>query len=245
MRYVRKGPDGGYHLSQAHCTPPVTPGQAKSRWRSFGHKADVLDRLLWEQYRLCCYAEVRADEEGLGYHIEHVENKSQNPGRTFDYTNLSASAVDRDVGLPALASVGESAFGGHATGKQAGVDINRFVSCHQADCARFFAYLSDGRVVPATDLGPVDWDRADYTIDLLHLNAPFLVVRRKQWWDELDKAFWEHYHGGREIEHLIAVDLLPRQWGNKRYLQRFFSLTRQYYKGAADAVILASDPTLL
>lgn len=50
--------------------------------------------LLNEQYHLCCYSEVRADLRGLGYHIEHVENKSQHPERTFDYLNLAASALD-------------------------------------------------------------------------------------------------------------------------------------------------------
>ncbi|EJT4385593.1 TIGR02646 family protein, partial [Salmonella enterica] len=50
--------------------------------------------LLNEQYHLCCYSEIRADLRGLGYHIEHVENKSQQPGRTFDYQNLAASALD-------------------------------------------------------------------------------------------------------------------------------------------------------
>jgi len=56
----------------------------------------VLQALLDEQYQLCCYSELRADQEGLGYHIEHLENKSQAPARTFDYSNLAASALRGD-----------------------------------------------------------------------------------------------------------------------------------------------------
>ena len=86
MRAITKQGTGGHHLSQSHANPPVTHAQATSRWGSFAHKAHVQQCLLDEQYQLCCYSELRADEEGLGYHIEHVENKSQNPARTFDYT---------------------------------------------------------------------------------------------------------------------------------------------------------------
>ena len=87
MRSIAKQGTGGYHLNQSHSNPPQTPGQATSRWGSFGHKQDVMERLLQEQYHLCCYSEFRPDEEGLGYHIEHIENKSQNPARTFEDRN--------------------------------------------------------------------------------------------------------------------------------------------------------------
>ena len=61
-----------------------------------GHKAKVQDNLLDEQYGLCCYSELRADLEGLGYHIEHLRPKSHYPALTFDYTNLAASALSND-----------------------------------------------------------------------------------------------------------------------------------------------------
>lgn len=70
--------------------------------------------LLNEQYHLCCYSEIRADLRGLGYHIEHVENKSQQPGRTFDYQNLATSALDSENDLHLF---GINAFGGHSRGR--------------------------------------------------------------------------------------------------------------------------------
>jgi uncharacterized protein (TIGR02646 family) len=106
MRCITKQGSGGYHLNLAHGNPPLTDAQATSRWRSFRrHRQQVLQSLLDEQYHLCCYSELRADQESLGYHIEHVENKSQNPPRTFDYGNLAACALDSDNDLSAFAAV--------------------------------------------------------------------------------------------------------------------------------------------
>jgi uncharacterized protein (TIGR02646 family) len=240
MRNVRKQGNGGFHLAQAHAKPPMTPEQATSRWHRFAHKQEITDALLNEQYRLCCYSELRADEEGLDYHIEHVENKSQKPMRTFDYTNLAASAL-QSYDLHTFKLRGEDAFGGHAVGKQQGVDMTRFVSCHQPDCRTFFAFLSDGRIVPAANQGKINNDRAQYTIDLLNLNCPFLQVRRKKWWDELTELFEEHIGKGWEILDLVAIDLIPTN--NK--LSRFFSLTRQFFGPKAELVLQQDAPHLL
>ena len=239
MRTIQKQVDGGYALNLAHATPPTDQGQAQSRWRRFRrHKSALLTLLLDEQYWLCCYSELRADEEGLGYHIEHVVNKSQAPARTFDYTNLAASALD-SASLGGL-NAGES-FAGHAPGKQSGCDPARFVSCHQPDCSRFFAYLSDGRVVPAMDLERTDVDRARYTIELLNLNSPYLMNRRRHWWDELDELWLEHVAKGWNLDDLASIDLIPVQGK----LSRFFSLTRQFFGNVAERVLRQQASGLL
>lgn len=246
MRAIRKQGSGGYHLSQAHGHPPQTPVQATSRWGSFGHKADVMANLLKEQYHLCCYSEFRADQEGLGYHIEHVENKSQNPARTFDYSNLAASALDSHTGLKQVKQQDktkpEEVFGGHASGKRAEVDLSLFISCHQPDCARFFAYLpSSGEVVPREELEDADKAKARYTIQLLNLNSPFLVTRRRQWGKELQSLLDEHIQKGWSLAHLVQTDLLPINGK----LSRFFSLTRQFYGPLAQQVLTQHAPDLV
>ncbi|GAB3394356.1 HNH endonuclease family protein [Azotobacter armeniacus] len=238
MRHIRKLGSGGYHLNQSHASPPQTDQAATSRWSSFGYKQEVLGYLLTEQYQLCCYSELRADQQGLGYHIEHVENKSQHPQRTFDYTNLAASALrSADLGLVQPQAV----FGGHAAGKQQAVDMRRFVSPHQADCARFFAYLSDGRIVPADGLDNTDADCAQYTIDLLNLNSPYLLTQRRNWWDELDRLFTEHLADDMDLRCLAGVDLLPRH----QSLSPFFTLTRQFFGSIAEEVLHQDAPELL
>lgn len=238
MRAISKQGMGGHGLAKAHAKPPTTSAQATSRWNSFGHKATVMNALLAEQYQLCCYSEIRADEDGFGYHIEHVENKSQNPPRTFDYTNLAASAL-RSEDLPNL-NDGE-AFGGHASAKQGVCDFVRFISCHQPNCARFFAYLSDGRVVPKAGLNAIDRDRTQYTIDTLNLDSPYLQTRRRQWWAELEKLYAEHEEKGWSLPHLAAVDLVPAGGS----LSRFFSLTRQFFGKVAEQTLQQYAPQLV
>lgn len=246
MRHIRKQGDGGYHLNCAQQQPPQTAEQATSRWSSFSYKQQVLGLLLEEQYQLCCYSELRADEHGLGYHIEHVENKSQVPQRTFDYANLAASALN-DKQFKAFKeqmaekSLPDDLFGGHAQGKQRLVDMQRFVSPHQPDCARFFVYLSDGRVVPAGGLNPQDQARASYTIDLLNLNSPFLQVERRKWWDELDDLLDEHLSKEMDLHHLVAIDLLPTAYR----LSPFFTMTRQFFGRIAEDVLHQSAHHLI
>lgn len=244
MRSIQKQGTGGFHLNKAHQTPPQTPQEATSRWSSFrSHKEDLLRALLDEQYHLCCYSELRADQEGLAHHIEHVENKRQNPGRTFDYANLAASALDSANDLSVFAASNYQTFGGHAAGKngsQGPVNMVRFVSPHQPDCRRFFAYLSDGRIVAAADLDGHEKNQAEYTIETLNLNSPFLVTRRRQWWSELDKLYQQHQDDGWSLEHLAAVDLVP----TSGKLNRFFSLTRQFFSDIAEQTIQTQAPSL-
>ena len=238
MRAIYKQGTGGYGLRQAQANPPQTPQRATSRWSSFNYKPEVMSALLDEQHQLCCYSEIRADQDGLGYHCEHVENKSQNPLRTFDYTNLAASALHSDD-LPKL-NAGE-AFAGHAAGKQQACDMTRFVSCHQPDCARFFAYLSDGRIVASQMLNTLEVTRAQYTIDVLNLNSPYLVTRRRQWWDELDEWFVKHVDNNWSLPDLASVDLVPTSGG----LSRFFSLTRQFFGEFAEQTLQQKAPEIV
>jgi uncharacterized protein (TIGR02646 family) len=247
MKPISKGNRIGNHaLITAHATPPITAVSATSRWRGLINKSDLCDHyLLPEQYHLCCYSELDADREGLGFHIEHIENKSQNPARTFDYANLSASAFSSEEGVPLAKAQGWEVFGGHTAGKQGKpvpVDTSRFVSPLQPDCARFFAYLSSGEVEPHIDLEErtPDWDRADYTIRLLNLNSPYLVSLRRQWWDELDALFREHLARGWSSSHLAQVDLVP----TGQRLNRFFSLTRTFYGPLAARVLQQHAPHL-
>ncbi len=243
MRAIQKQGNGSFHLNQSHSNPPLTPVQATRRWGGFGHKDEVLQSLLAEQYHLCCYSELRADEEGLGYHIEHVENKGQNPQRTFDYANLTASALhSNDLG--AFNARNKEIFGGHAAGKTGAhgpVDMFLFISPHRPDCRRFFAYLSDGRIVPSAGLNAQERHQAQYTIDNLNLNSPFLVTRRQQWWAELERLYDEHTIKHWNVADLAAVDLIP----TNGKLSRFFSMTRQFFGAIAEQTLLQQAPALL
>lgn len=221
-------------LDNAHQQPPTDSDEAIRRWGRLKEKDALQQQLLDEQYQLCCYSEVRADLEDIGYHIEHVKPKNKYPEQTFGYYNLAASAIHSDQ-LSQLSDV----FGGHA--KLSEYDEVRFVSCLQADCAHYFRYLSDGRVVPSSTLNDHDKSKALYTINLLKLNCPFLINRRRAWWNELDDLVQEHLDNDMDLYHLASVDLVPS--GSK--LSPFFSLTRQYFAKIAEDVLRENAPELL
>jgi|AntDeeMinimDraft_4_1070355.scaffolds.fasta_scaffold06195_2 uncharacterized protein (TIGR02646 family) len=246
MRHITKQGNGGFQLDRANQSPPQISEEATSRWSSFNHKSAVLQSLLDEQYQLCCYSELNAAAYGFGFHIEHIKNKNQQPERAFDYANLAASALEAQ-GIHALrnqqqaADVPTDLFGGHAPGKQQSVDMQRFISPHQPDCSRFFSYLSDGRIVPSEILSASDKERAQYTIDLLNLNSPFLQVERRKWWDELSELLDEHLDKEMDLHSLANVDLVPVS----STLKPFFSLTRQFFGRIAEDVLQQNAPELL
>ena len=245
MKHIAKQVTGPQNLQQAHANPPQTAEQARSRWHSYGHKQALLtEHLLPEQFGLCGYSEVDAEVLGLGFHIEHVENKSQNHARTFDHYNLIASAFSSQEGLPLAKAQNWELFGGHASGKQGHptpVDMTRLVSPLLPDCARFFVYLSNGTVEPQLNLSIQDSARARYTIEILNLNSRFLVSLRQEWWDELDALYEDHLPRGWSIDHLASVDLLPR---NQR-LSPFFTLTRQFFGPVAERLLMQQAPQLI
>jgi uncharacterized protein (TIGR02646 family) len=243
MRYIRKGAYVPSCLSQQHLNPPQKSQDAESRWHSFRKpcKLKIFDLLLDEQYGLCCYSEINLHDQGLGCHIEHVENKSQNPARTFDYLNLAASALDSKNDLSDFKKRGDEIFGGHAAGKQKSVDMTLFISCFDPAVSSFFAYGSDGLVSARLNLSPSDQTRATYTIDLLNLNSPYLVNLRRNWWLELDKVYEENNINGWCLETLIELDITD----SNQKLRSFFSLIKQFYGQRGEQVLHAKAPYLL
>ncbi|EHO2961345.1 TIGR02646 family protein [Salmonella enterica] len=241
MRHVVKNETGSSALRREDLDKPHSSPIARERWRSFStrNKRRLLSTLLNEQYQLCCYAEVRADLRGLGYHIEHVENKSQHPERTFDYQNLGASALDSANGLR---QYGKNAFGGHSQGKSQSVDMAKFIHCHIPDCFRYFAYLSDGRIVPADGLNAPEMENAQYTIDLLNLNSGFLQTERRNHWKELEKIFDENIGNRQNLQLLLQINLVPSP---DHKLHEFFSITRQFFQQEAEQVLQSHAPALI
>ncbi|MCK6410949.1 MAG: TIGR02646 family protein [Azonexus sp.] len=255
MRHIAPTGNGPRELAEANHNPPSTAEEATRCWDNFRHTQKIIERLLEDQYLLCCYSELRADlRPPLGYHIEHIENKSQAPQRTFEWANLAGSALDSKKGLSFLAKQREQSngeeinFGGHANGKQNAVDMAQFISIRDPGCASYFSYISDGKIRPNLRKNTADQARAAYTIQLLNLNSPFLLVLRRQLWDDLTNLIISHEQQDWSLEHLCMGELLP--YGRRtapHYLLRlneFFSLTRQLFGPIADAVLQAHAPQL-
>lgn len=236
MRFQKKRLQPTYHLAQSHLNPPANAHEAETRWQSFKYKAPLSNKLFDEQYGLCAYTELRLDEGESGDHIEHVKPKSHFPKNTFDYQNLVLCALSSDA-LKAMSK--EDVFGGHA--KRSKYDA-RFLSCLQHDCARYFSYLSDGRVVPAMSLDAVETQKADYTINnILNLNCAYLKNRRRKWLVEIETLIDDHLDD-LEILSIIAGIELDSTNGK---LREFHSAVRQSFGAFGEEYIRDNCPELL
>lgn len=144
---------------------------ANQDWRTFiGSQchADLNSGLREEQQGLCCYCELEvADGEG---HIEHMEPRSKNAARTYDYANLAFSCNGG-----AVEHCGRYKDDHHKNPKYAW-DATRFSPPHEAATVTLFRYLPDGSITPTT----ADWGKATYLIGYLGLDCPRLTERRKQ-----------------------------------------------------------------
>jgi len=225
MRLVTKNTERDAYIDLAIETPPTTSTEARDAWDSFKGKNLLKSALLEDQYGLCCYSEVNADAEGWDYHIEHIENKSQNPSRTFDLHNLGASALSAQD-LQKLKPTKQNIFGGHAVDKKAkNVDMTRFVHCHLPDCFKFFAYLSNGDIVPALGLSDHEKVCAQYTIEHLNLNSPLLKLLRIKWHDELEEAYAASVIDKKSLQELLKVYITPVN----HKLKKFFTMSQQFF----------------
>lgn len=244
MRYIKKAQTEPSMLREKHARPPQSAADASDRWdnRFQSRQKQKLQKiLLQEQFYLCCYSELRADSEGLGYHIEHVRPKSKYPELTFDYQNLAASAINSDPDLKTFRMNQWETFGGDAKGDEH--DDRLFISCLQADCARFFFFAENGKITPKIDLNPFEQSQARHTIDILNLNSPYLVNRRKRRYQELAELI------APLLEEADVENLKKQAYAvlrpNDGKLEAFFSLSRQLFGQFAELILLHDLPDLI
>lgn len=209
---------------------PVSSRDASNRWHRYD-KAVTQSCLLNEQWWLCAYTELALEGFQYGWHIEHIEPKSINPARTFDYNNLVISALDSDS-LTKFSK--KDRFGGHY--KQSDYDPNLFVSPLMPDSERYFDYLSSGRVEPAQNLTPEEREKAIYTRDLLNLNAPFLVNSRRKWLMELEDEIDRLLDDDSALKQLAECELCET---NGR-LREFHSAAKTLFAGLGGQVMANS-----
>ena len=229
---------------------PISADEATDRWDNFnGYKA-LTERLLIEQYGLCCYTELNLTElarhQNLGSHIEHEQPKSRYPERTFDYRNLLLCALASDD-LGQFAA--ETRFGGHFKGGL--YDPALFISPQDTECRQYFIYSSTtGEIGPNLARSEEDQGRAQYTIDLLNLNAPFLRAERRQWLQELEEELNRLLDEGavEAIEYFAELELTLTQQEHPNMdfpvdqLRKFHSAARELFNGIGERVIQRCCP---
>ena len=121
--------------------------------------------LLAEQGWVCCYCGRRIGQADS--HMEHFRPQEAHPGLALSYDNLHASCLrDTRPGLPLHC--------GHAKGGRFDADLH--LSPLDPGCEDRFVYTLLGEIGPR-ELGD---PRADYMVDLLKLDIPFLRNRRQE-----------------------------------------------------------------
>ena len=131
---------------------PANPGKA---WAGFKGTAEVRQALLPVQKHICAYCEIELEEcpPGIGFHIEHILSKTNNPSLTFEWTNLMLSCFQTGNEIPKGQFDSEPISCGHSPLKRSNnYDPVLFIKPTEPDCQRYFFYELDGRVVPHDDL---------------------------------------------------------------------------------------------
>ena len=161
MRTIQRGP-----------TPQCLAMQpADQDWGGFMGTpchASVHDSLRQEQHELCCYCEIEIRVNDA--HIEHMEPRSQNQSRNYDYTNLALSCNGGTVEHCGHYKDNRKHNTGHTW------DCTRFVLPDDPITVSLFFYLPDGYITPTEE----DPDTADYLIGYLGLNCARLTHRRRE-----------------------------------------------------------------
>ncbi len=224
---------------------PATSDEASRRWKNFNGKTELSRQLLQQQFGLCCYTELNltdfALEQNMGTHIEHEKPKSMFPAQTFNYGNLLlCSLASEDLKhFPGLQQ-----FGGHFKGSK--FDAGLFVSPHQANCRDYFIYSSgNGEISPNLALPEGEQQKAQYTIDLLNLNAPFLRAERQQWLEEIEECLEPLLESGdlESIKLIAGAELTltnrynPQLMRNCGQLRKFHSAVRAVFGLLGEQII--------
>ncbi|MBL7003693.1 MAG: TIGR02646 family protein [Gammaproteobacteria bacterium] len=231
---------------------PTSSDEAKQRWREFDGKIELSRQLLEQQYGLCCYTELNltdfALEQQMGTHIEHEKPKSVYPQQTFELSNLLLNALSSEdlKHFP-----GQLQFGGHF--KKSKFDAQLFISPQQTNCRDYFIYSSgNGEISPNLSLPASEQQKAQYTIKILNLNAPFLKAERQQWLEEIEECL-EPLLNNSDLEsiRLIAETELipfnryaPQLMRKCTQLRKFHSAVRAVFGSLGEQVIQVHCPNL-
>ena len=211
MRHIHKPANavGPYCLQQKF--DQGTPSEPTKAWQKLGSdcKQSLIEYYLKpEQYCLCAYSEINLNT--FGCHIEHIKPKDKNryPEYTFDYHNLIASAFDSEE-LQKHSKADR--FGGHFKcgdkSEQDKYDPNLFISPLEDNCRHFFSYEPDGSVKPHPKRELSEQARAQYTIDALNLNAPYLVEERRRIIEEMLPIIDELLDDNEALRDFAEADL--------------------------------------
>lgn len=146
-------------------------------WADFsvGHKDLYLkcrNALLKEQNGMSAYTEKPLDENSGQLHIDHFRKKGMNEFRClmFVWSNYIVDERNEKYGAVYKDKMVHTAE-----------DYEMLIDpVAETDPSRFFTYMENGRMMPASDLCDSDKEKALYTINAFGLNDPSLQSMRSE-----------------------------------------------------------------
>lgn len=255
MRHIKKRNGFSTKELRVQCSQgaPTTAEEARRRWNRFtDSKYRLRIQLLTEQFGLCCYSEINLTDfylhQKLGSHLEHEKPKSYYPTHTFDYNNLLLSSLAPEdlTRFPHSTN-----FAGHY--KSNIFNPLLFISPQDPNCRGYFIYSSDtGEISPNQSRQADDQKKARYTIDLLNLNAPYLLAERREWLQEIESLIAHYVEDGDidAIESIAQVELTlthrtcPFLAVHVDQLRKFHSAVRAIFGQLGERVINQECPNI-
>lgn len=198
------------------------PANSNSSWQSFDGKKELKENLIAIQNGLCAYCEIRLDAS-IGNHLEHIESKSLNPHKTFEYQNIVCSCIkdslsDSEDTNPISC--------GHAKDDKP-IDIKPI----DIECEKYFSFDLFGRVVPNEILTIEEKRKAQNTIDTLNLNCKRLKRQRETVIDEGYKIINELLSDTEALNNFLDLEL---NTVNNKYFS-FINLRREHFGAFVNA----------
>ena len=192
------------------------PTNPKQSWHSFDGKEELKDNLLSIQNGLCAYCEIRLDNN-IGSHLEHIDSKSQNPEKTFEYKNIVCSCIKDS--LADSEDTNPISCGHFKKNRQ--IDIKPT----DEDCERYFSFDLFGMVLPNKFLTTEEKTKAQNTIDTLNLNCKRLKRQREAVLEEGYKIIKELIQGNQDLNYFLDLELNSV---NNHYFS-FINLRREHF----------------
>jgi uncharacterized protein (TIGR02646 family) len=155
-------------------------------------KSELQETLILEQGHICCYCGAKISL--IDSHIEHFQPQEKYPEKQLEYGNLLASCLRQPAaGAPLHCGVSKDNW----------YDRQLTISPTIPDCADFFAYQADGKILPTRD--PSKISAAKETIQRLQLNISKLTAARSRSLEGM----------GLEELSLVDIDKMIEQYGKK------------------------------
>ena len=150
----------------------------------------IIGNALYEQQdHYCAYCEIKIDEMQGGGHIEHLERRSDNPQRTFDWNNMFFSCNNLD------------SCGKFKDNQRLKYDVKDIVDPSREDPADFFTFDALGNVSP---LNHSVEHRALETIRIFNLQDSVRLKRKRAEIAETVKYFLELSPSEDDITEFLA-----------------------------------------